>query len=173
MSLYLDGCSCAGTAPCAVPKLTCQLAAGCIDIVTARNHGPLLRVLRNHGVRLPEKSAGYSVVDLDAFRKTIDSSSNLYRGWPVLSVAALLGEDRIVSGLLKQGADVNERDDSGYTALHRAAGKGNIGALEALIAAGAGIDAVSDSGETAWRLGHVRASDTGIRFQREGALIDV
>ena len=71
-----------------------------IDIAVARNHGPMLALFRRHDIRVQEKPLSYSTVDLQSFRKTIDSSSNLYKGWPVLNVAALLGEDKIVSGLL-------------------------------------------------------------------------
>jgi ankyrin repeat protein len=47
------------------------------------------------------------------------------------------------------GADVNARDYLGYTPLHHAAGRGNIGLIEYLVSAGADPTAVSRSGQSA------------------------
>ena len=51
--------------------------------------------------------------------------------------------------LIKDGKDVNEKDDEGRSALQFAAGYGEIECMEVLLEAGADIDAVDDNKNTA------------------------
>lgn len=60
--------------------------------------------------------------------------------------------DHIVANtteLLAAGADVNARDDVGFTPLHIAAGGSSAAVIPLLVDAGADIDAQSDDGTTA------------------------
>jgi ankyrin repeat protein len=59
-----------------------------------------------------------------------------------LHEAANNGFKQVVHYLLEYGADVNEADKHGMTALHRATRGGFIGAASVLIDAGAAVDAV-------------------------------
>ena len=60
-----------------------------------------------------------------------------------LADAVLRGDSAGLRMLLKQGADVNEVQGDGMTALHWAASRGNLVATRLLVSAGARIDAVT------------------------------
>ena len=51
--------------------------------------------------------------------------------------------------MIKDGADVNEKDEEGRSALQFAAGYGEIECMEVLLEAGADIDAVDENKNTA------------------------
>ncbi|HLJ57877.1 MAG TPA: ankyrin repeat domain-containing protein [Chthonomonadaceae bacterium] len=68
---------------------------------------------------------------------------------PPLNAAAAAGRPDLVSLLLDSGADVNGRDDEGYTALMEAAGSGYREVAERLIAAGIDVNARNGEGLTA------------------------
>ena len=57
--------------------------------------------------------------------------------------AIAAGDQVLLDSLIAGGADVRARDDSGLTALHVAAGRGDLDAARALLDAGAGPDARS------------------------------
>jgi uncharacterized protein len=63
--------------------------------------------------------------------------------------AASAGHARIVTMLLKHGADANVREQSGYTALHAAAQNGDVDTIRALLLGGADLTLKSDDGKTA------------------------
>lgn len=65
-----------------------------------------------------------------------------------LSTAAHFGLTRIVNMLLRDGEDVEGIDDSGSTALHRAAANGRIAIINALLAARADINKLDLSGQS-------------------------
>ena len=65
---------------------------------------------------------------------------------PTLCTAAKSGNETVVKMLLKHGANVNDSDKSGNTALHLAASNAVI---QALLNAGANVNATNDNGETA------------------------
>ena len=46
------------------------------------------------------------------------------------------------------GADVNAIDSKGFTALHGAAGRGDMGMVEYLVGEGARVDAINDDGNS-------------------------
>ncbi len=76
--------------------------------------------------------------------------------------AASAGHTRIVTMLLKHGADANVREQSGYTALHAAAQNGDPDTVRALLLGGADLTLKSDDGKTALDIamdaGHAKAS---------------
>ena len=55
-----------------------------------------------------------------------------------------------VEKVIKEGADVNAKNDNGNTALHIAAFKGNTDTVEALLAKGADVNAKNNNGYTAF-----------------------
>nr|GMD13018.1 ankyrin repeat domain-containing protein 65-like [Ipomoea batatas] len=63
-----------------------------------------------------------------------------------LQRAARTGDVAAVKKCLAEGADVNGRDQNGWTALHRAAFKGRMECVRVLVSHGAEVDAVDDSG---------------------------
>ena len=76
-----------------------------------------------------------------------------------LMIAANRGNDDIVELLIKKGAEVNAKDDSGYTALMIAAHQGKCNSLRILLKNGAYVNQKKPSGDTALilasMLGHV------------------
>ncbi|KAM6541155.1 hypothetical protein CsatB_005602 [Cannabis sativa] len=62
--------------------------------------------------------------------------------------AARLGDVNGLKSCLAEGANVNVRDQNGWTALHRAAFKGDVESARALISHGAQVDALDDAGYT-------------------------
>ena len=66
----------------------------------------------------------------------------------VISAASNGSVDRLKQ-LIKDGADVNEKDEEGRSALQFAAGYGEIECMEVLLEAGADIDAVDENKNTA------------------------
>lgn len=67
-------------------------------------------------------------------------------GESVVADAVMRGDTAAVRALLRQGADVNEAQGDGMTALHWGAQRGDAGTVRVLLAAGARIDAVTRNG---------------------------
>lgn len=67
----------------------------------------------------------------------------------LLVMVADKGSPQMVRALLDAGEGVHARYKGGLTASMQAAGSGNVGALEALLNAGARVDDVSDNGQSA------------------------
>ena len=61
----------------------------------------------------------------------------------------LSGKADVLADLLKKGANKDEQDDEGRTALHFACGYGEIKCAEALLAEGASVDLVDNNKNTA------------------------
>ncbi len=72
---------------------------------------------------------------------TGDSIRNVVTSMSALDLAAQGGHVPVLQAILDHGADVNERNHAGYCALHFAAQADEAGAVEALIEAGANIEA--------------------------------
>ena len=104
---------------------------------------------RKQGLKLPERDRQLATPDVRSFEKSLKNKDSIYRGWPLISIASLLGEKRILEQLLAQGADTGATDPEGNTALHRAASKGQLEIARMLLAKGAPIDARNARGETA------------------------
>jgi ankyrin repeat protein len=119
-----------------------------LNLALARRNGAVLKVFSQKGIDVTSNTTDVARVDINSFRKSIKQAGSLYSGWPMLSIASLLGEKDIVDQLVKQGEDVNARDKSGYTALHRASSKGQLETMKVLHASGADVNAVSERNET-------------------------
>ena len=65
----------------------------------------------------------------------------------------------IVQYLIDQGADVNAKDDTGNTPLHRAAANGNNEAVKFLVSRGADVNAKSSNSGTPLHLAALLNSD--------------
>ena len=63
-----------------------------------------------------------------------------------LADAVMRGDSAGLRVLLRQGADVNEVQGDGMTALHWAASRGNLAATRMLVSAGARLDPVTRNG---------------------------
>ena len=88
--------------------------------------------------------------DVSAARDLVDggvdiNARNAY-GWTALMHAARVGQDELVTLLLKHGADIDARSDDGLTALMRAVVKGHEGVVRILLKHGARID-LRDKGQ--------------------------
>jgi ankyrin repeat protein len=105
-------------------------------------------VFVKQGIGLPAQNAGYAKVDIASFQQSISKSGSLYKGWPLLNIASLLGETAIVIQLLDQKVDILATDSSGNSAMHRAASKGQLKILKLLIKHGGNINAVNKRKET-------------------------
>lgn len=73
-----------------------------------------------------------------------DEESEFLRDLPPLVHAAAVGDLEKVRVLLAAGAQVNEADDAGWTALHAAAARSQPQIVEVLLAAGANPHAADD-----------------------------
>ncbi len=71
-----------------------------------------------------------------------------YGGWPLLMIAARDGRKPMVELLLKSGAKVNDKNNSGETALHYAAAKGHKAVAEVLLKNKADVNARNDADAT-------------------------
>lgn len=99
-------------------------------------------------IGLPKKNRDYTKIDLATFKKTINKTTSLYKGWPLLNIASLLGEKDIVKQLISQGANLDATDKAGNSALHRAASKGQLDTVKILISNGSQLNAINDKRET-------------------------
>lgn len=61
----------------------------------------------------------------------------------------VVGQADILEELLKSGADKDEQDDEGRTALHFACGYGEVKCAEVLLSKGASVDLVDHNKNTA------------------------
>lgn len=73
--------------------------------------------------------------------------------------AAYEGEVDRIRGLLKAGADVNAREEAGWTALHMAVVGGEAAVIRMLLDAGAYVNAKTKYGETVLGLARLVAAD--------------
>ncbi|KAG6647704.1 hypothetical protein CIPAW_07G097200 [Carya illinoinensis] len=87
---------------------------------------------------------------------------DLLRLGDVLQRAARVDDIHGLKSCLAQGANVNGRDQNGWTPLHRAAFKGRIECVKVLLNHGAHVDVVDDAGYTplqfAVEAGHVQVA---------------
>ena len=113
-----------------------------LDLPIARS------VLVKQGIGLPAQNKGYAKVDIKSLQQSLNRAGSLYKGWPPLNIASLLGETPIVVQLLDQQADILATDATGNSALHRAASEGHLEILRLLISQGANINAVNRRNET-------------------------
>ena len=105
-------------------------------------------VFVKQGIGLPAQNKEYAKIDIADFQQSISKSGSLYKGWPLLNIASLLGETAIVSQLLDQGANILAIDSGGNSAMHRAANKGQTETVNLLVKHGGKINAVNNRKET-------------------------
>jgi ankyrin repeat protein len=98
------------------------------------------------------------------------SDRSRFAGTPVLEIAAQNNDPSVLTLLLTKGAKLNARGVYGYTALMRAAGRGNVEAVSLLLKAGADPN-VRDAlfGETAL---HKAARSSNRRFGEPAGAIE-
>ncbi len=119
-----------------------------LELAQTRADSGVLNAFSGQGIKVGKNEDQYNDVSIKDFEKSIRQSSSLYKGWPILSIASLLGENDIVRQLLKQGANVNALDKSGYSALHRASSKDQDKTINLLLASGALINIQNNKDET-------------------------
>lgn len=89
----------------------------------------------------------------------------------MLIEAAKAGDIEHIKALIDSGAELEQRDDYGWTALNWAAGKGYTGIIETLADAGADIANTGRDNRTAYRIAlaaaHVESAALLLRLQRE------
>ena len=120
-----------------------------LNLAQTRAEPSVVKVFRDRGIRISTEQKLSTNVSIKDFEKSIRQSSSLYKGWPILSIACLLGENDIARQLLDQGAKVDAVDSSRNTALHRASSKDQVKTAGLLLKAGASINARNDKNETA------------------------
>ncbi len=106
------------------------------------------KLFTQYKIPLPGKESPYAKVDLNTFQKMIDSSGSIYKGWPVINIASVLGEVAIVRQLINNGSNINATDPVGNTPLHRAASKGKLETVKLLISNGSHINTKNKKNET-------------------------
>ena len=93
-------------------------------------------------------------------------------GEVALHLAAHCGNTACICLLLRAGADVNARANSGTTPLHRASQYGRVPAAKLLIAAGASLEARTKSGSTPLRFAIIKGRrEVALTLLRAGAAV--
>lgn len=98
------------------------------------------------------------------------ASRNSQRVAPLHSAIAG-GDEGIVADLLARGADVEARQDLGFTPLHNAAAEGNETIIRLLLDRGADRSAVSDSGATAEQIARERGHNSAAELLHAGGQV--
>lgn len=92
-----------------------------------------------------------------------------YRRESLLGIAARHGFKEVAFYLLEAGAEINDVDDGGQTALHQAARGGDTEFVAALIEAGADVHRADNSGFTPLHIAAATSSDIVARLIKAGA----
>jgi ankyrin repeat protein len=113
------------------------------DTATCDSHCPIGRNRRC-------SAAGSSLGQARGERAETPLSIEFEQDPPELHLAAVRGDIALMERLLSSGAAVDERDQDGWTALHRAADAGHPAAARLLIRWGAEPNAEADDMESYW-----------------------
>jgi ankyrin repeat protein len=81
-------------------------------------------------------------------RAQLSAADDYAHGHTALMRAALVGNTQMVKELIQQGADINQRDESGRTALMFAAINAHYETMKLLLDHGADVNAKSNKGGT-------------------------
>lgn len=130
------------------PAITNKKKNSALDLAKILNQKNIIRIFSKYKIKLPEKNRKYAEININTFQKSIDKSGSLYRNWPLLNIASLLGEKEIVRQLINQGVDINATDPDGNSALHRAASKGQRDIVEQILSFGGNVNVKNRLGET-------------------------
>lgn len=109
------------------------------DVIDEGGFSPLMVVGKEGHVSI---TRAFLAAGADRSRRAIDELTS------VLDLAVRHGHTEVVNALLDHGADVDDTDLDGWTALHFAAQSNQAGTTDALIAAGADINATGGTGQT-------------------------
>ncbi len=139
------------------PNIKNKKHLSAIDLARNRKN---LGQFENAGIDTTESTKKPAAIDVKAFEKTVRSSTSLYSGWPILSIASHLGEESLVQQLIARNTNVNAADPAGFTALHRAAASGQLAIVKKLVDKGATVNATNKRRETplflAAAAGHIK-----------------
>jgi ankyrin repeat protein len=131
-------------------------ANGMVDRITARSvhgHSPLdVAVSRPHSDASSEHEEVVRLLHANGADVNARSGLDPVHGKPPLYMAAAKGDVQMCRTLLLLGADVNQLAAGGFTALHTAAGSGNVDLVVMLLEHGADPSAVG--GEEEWTALH-------------------
>ncbi|XP_016447471.2 protein VAPYRIN-like [Nicotiana tabacum] len=138
-----------------------------LHIASGSGDEQMVRVLLQKGaeknIRNKYGKTAYDVAAEHGHNKLFDA----LRLGDSLCVAARKGEVRTIQRLLENGANINGRDQHGWTALHRACFKGRIEAVKALIDHGIDVNARDEDGYSglhcAVESGHVDVAELLIK----------
>ena len=105
-----------------------------LQIALQQDKVEIVKLLLEHG-------ADVSVIDVGDGGSTLHLAASKWR-------ATLRGHEAVAL-LIQHGADVSSKNESGWTALHRAAHHGDVEIVRVLLQYGANVLAETNSGETA------------------------
>ena len=126
-----------------------------LDLAYEKSHETAVELLLQNGAKPDKKNSA-----------TVNSGSRYSRydsyefAMPLLCKAVKSGKETMVKMLVKHGANVNESDDKGNSALHMAT---SITVIETLLNAGANVNVTNNNGETVLSVAcEKRQADTNV-----------
>jgi len=84
-----------------------------------------------------------------------------------IHAAAAAAQIEVTRSLIERGADVNERQEAGFTPLHEAAGSGKIEFARLFLDHGGDVNAKTDDGKTPLTLAMEAGQEKMVKFLRE------
>ncbi len=146
-----------------------------IKLANTLNQTRQIKLFKEYGFSQKAK-AGESIKNkISAFKQQIKKSASLYKNWPVINVASLLGETDSVTYLLQQNSDRTQVDSEQFTALHRAASAGQLNIVSLLLKSGYAINARNHKNQTALYLaaqqGHLKVVHYLLKQHADSSLL--
>ncbi len=124
-------------------------SSNAVKLAATLNQSDTVSLYKQYGFANKTKSAESIENKISSFKQQINKKSSLYKNWPLINVASLLGDTKIVAYLLKQNTDVFLNDADKFNALHRAASAGQVGIVKMLVLHGYKINKTNKKNETA------------------------
>ena len=125
------------------PRLKNNKNQSAIDIAIVVGNVPGKVLLERHGVKAEYSAKAVAAIDVEEFRSAVNQHGTRYAGWPLLNIAIELGETRLATEIIGQGADLAATDTQGNSALLVAARNGRVTLMRQLLAQGAEANAVN------------------------------